>query len=60
MKKINKLDYVPPRVELMELELEHGIATASMVPGDGNNPNNPEVEDWEKDPFPPLGGDYDL
>lgn len=60
MKENKTKNYVPPRVELIELELEHGIAAASMVPGDGTNPNNPEVEDWEKDPFPPIGGDGDL
>lgn len=59
MKENKTKNYVPPRVELIELELEHGIAAASMVPGDGANPNNPEVEDW-KDEGNIGGGDFDL
>lgn len=59
MKKINKLDYVPPRVELMELELEHGIAAASIIPGGGDEGTTPPIDDWEDDQFPPFTGDGD-
>lgn len=46
-----KKDYSSPRIELINVELEQGIASGSTYfqPGGPGSPNTPEVEDWKQD-----------
>ena len=40
--------YIPPQMEVMYIEMEEGIASGSATvnPGDIQNPNTPDIEDW--------------
>lgn len=63
MKRQKMLKYVTPKIELLELELEQGIAasSANVFPGGETDPHNPDVEDWKDDDYGPIGGgDFDL
>lgn len=43
-----KMDYLPPRIEIEFVETEQCIASGSATvhPGDINNPGRPLVNDW--------------
>ncbi|MDV4102687.1 hypothetical protein CMT19_16735 [Elizabethkingia anophelis] len=47
-KKEERKKYSPPQMEVMYIEMEEGIASgsASVNPGDIQNPNTPDIEDW--------------
>jgi len=47
-KKEEKKKYSSPQMEVMYIEMEEGIASGSATvnPGDTQNPNTPEIEDW--------------
>lgn len=47
-KKEERKKYSPPQMEVMYVEMEEGIASgsASVNPGDIQNPNTPDIEDW--------------
>lgn len=57
MKKNKKQNYVPPSMDVIELELEHGIATASTLPN--TNDGAGVREEWEEadDVFKDFGGE---
>jgi len=47
-KKGKRKMYIPPQMEVMYIEMEEGIASGSATvnPGDIQNPNTPDIEDW--------------
>lgn len=59
MKRLKKLKYEAPTLEVVCIELEQGIAasSATVSGGDGTNPYQPEVDDWEDGGFGSQNGD---
>ena len=49
MKNNKKIKYEAPTIEMMIVELEQGIAAASVTlsGGDSGAPNQPQVDDWQ-------------
>ncbi|WP_442590758.1 hypothetical protein ACSBL2_05970 [Pedobacter sp. AW31-3R] len=49
MKNDKKVKYEAPTIKVMIVELEQGIAAASVTfsGGDTATPNQPQVEDWQ-------------
>ncbi|MEL5902968.1 hypothetical protein AAEZ35_10970 [Elizabethkingia anophelis subsp. anophelis] len=47
-RSFHKMDYLPPRIEVEFVETEQCIASGSATvhPGDINNPDRPLVNDW--------------
>lgn len=50
MKKIQKRKYEAPALEVVFVELEQGIAAASVTLGGGagTTPDQPQVNDWQE------------
>jgi len=59
MKDDKKIKYEAPAIEVMIVELEQGIAAASVTlsGGDPTTPNQPQVEDWQDGGFGQQNGD---
>lgn len=53
MKNDNRIKYEAPTIEVVEIELEQGIAAASVTlsGGDTTNPHQPQVNDWQNNGF---------
>ncbi|MCL1688800.1 hypothetical protein CMU59_14830 [Elizabethkingia anophelis] len=49
MKKdeMEKKKYIPPLFEVIEVEMEFGVATTSISPGDISNPNVIQETEWK-------------
>ena len=60
MKNHTKMKYETPQVNIVLLEMEHGIAagSATINPGNPNPPFTPEVEDWKVGPMGDI--DFDI
>lgn len=60
MKKDNKIKYEAPTIEVVEIELEQGIAAASVTlsGGDGASPYQPKVNDWQDNGFEDQRKDF--
>ena len=60
MQKQKRVKYEAPSIELVEVELEQGIAAGSsdIHPGDQSTPNTPKVEDWNDTGF--QSQDFDV
>ncbi len=43
-----RTSYVPPKITLLTIAMEQGIAnsSATLRPGDINNPDQPVTQDW--------------
>jgi organic radical activating enzyme len=54
-----KIKYEAPTIEVMIVELEQGIAAASVTlsGGDPATPNQPQVDDWQDGGFGQQNGD---
>lgn len=50
MQEQKKARYETPMIQLVEVELEQGIAAGSTTI-DGPDPVTPEIEDWKNDGF---------
>lgn len=50
MQEQKKARYETPTIQLVEVELEQGIAAGSTTI-DGPDPVTPEIEDWKNDGF---------
>lgn len=59
MKNKRKLKYEAPTLEVVFVELEQGIAAASVTLGGGDEttPSQPQVEDWQDAGFGSQNGD---
>lgn len=60
MKNDSKIKYEAPTIEVVEVELEQGIAAASITVsgGDGTTPYQPEVTDWQDNGFDTQNKDF--
>lgn len=60
MKNNNKMKYEAPTIEVVEIELEQGIAAASVTlsGGDGATPYQPQVNDWQDNGFDDQKRDF--